>query len=51
MARVLAARSILSGEGVDRVIDEVRREIEEAIRFAEEARYPDPAALLTDVYS
>ena len=51
MARVLAARSILSGEGVNRVIDEVRREIEEAIRFAEEAPYPDPAALLTDVYS
>jgi TPP-dependent pyruvate/acetoin dehydrogenase alpha subunit len=48
---VLAERAILSGESAERIRDEVRREIEEAIRFAEAAPYPDPSELLTDVYS
>jgi len=48
---VLAERAILSGEGADRVVEEVAREIEEAVRFAEASPYPDPSELLRDVYS
>ena len=48
---VLEQRAILSGTGADRVVDDVRREIEEAVRFAEASPEPDPADLLTDVYT
>ena len=48
---MLAERSILSAEGAERVVEEVKREIEEALRFAEASPYPDPSELLTDVYS
>ena len=48
---VLEQRAILSGEVADLVVDEVRREVEEAVRFAEDAPYPQLSELLTDVYS
>ncbi|MBM3140868.1 MAG: thiamine pyrophosphate-dependent dehydrogenase E1 component subunit alpha [Chloroflexi bacterium] len=48
---VLEQRAILSGESAERIHEEVRREVEGAIRFAEAAPYPDPSELLTDVYS
>ncbi|MEX2229567.1 MAG: thiamine pyrophosphate-dependent dehydrogenase E1 component subunit alpha [Dehalococcoidia bacterium] len=48
---VLAQRAILSGENADRIDDEVRREIEEAIKFGEASPYPDVSQLLTDVYT
>ena len=48
---VLEQRAILSGEGADRIQDDIRAEVEEAIKFAEESPYPDPSELLTDVYS
>ena len=51
LRRVLEQRSILSSEGAGRIIEEVRGEIETAIRLAEEAPEPDPGDLLTDVYS
>ena len=48
---VLEQRAILSGEGAELVLDEVRREIEEAVRFAEDSPDPQLSELLTDVYS
>jgi pyruvate dehydrogenase E1 component alpha subunit len=48
---VLEQRAILSGEGVERVIEEVRETVEAAIAEADAAPYPDPSELLTDVYS
>jgi pyruvate dehydrogenase E1 component alpha subunit len=51
LAGVLEQRAILSGEGAERVKDEVRSQIQEAIRFAEAASEPSTADLLTDVYS
>ncbi len=48
---VLDERAILSGESADRITEEVQREIEEAITFAEQAPYPELSELLTDVYS
>ena len=48
---VLERRAILSGEGAELVLDEVRREIEEAVRFAEDSPDPQLSELLTDVYS
>jgi TPP-dependent pyruvate/acetoin dehydrogenase alpha subunit len=48
---VLEERAILSGEGADRVIEEVQATIEEAVAFADAAPYPEASQLLTDVYS
>ena len=48
---VLDQRGILSGESADRITEEVQREIEEAIVFAEEAPIPELSELLTDVYT
>ena len=48
---VLEQRAILSGGGAERVLDEVRLEIQEAIAFAEASPEPTPADLLTDVYT
>ncbi|HEY4686548.1 MAG TPA: thiamine pyrophosphate-dependent dehydrogenase E1 component subunit alpha [Dehalococcoidia bacterium] len=49
---MLAERSILTAESAERVVEEVRREIDEAVRFAEESPFPDPATdLLKDVYT
>jgi len=47
----LAEQGILTAEGAERVVEEVRREIEEAIAFAEASPFPDPADLLKDVYT
>lgn len=47
----LAQEGILTAEGADRIVAEVRREIEEAIAFAEASPDPDPADLLKDVYT
>ena len=49
--RVLEDRALLSNESSQRIVEEVRREIEEAIQFAEASPYPDPADLLQDVYT
>ena len=49
---MLAERSILTAESAERVVEEVRREIDEAVKFAEESPFPDPATdLLKDVYT
>jgi acetoin:2,6-dichlorophenolindophenol oxidoreductase subunit alpha len=48
---VLDQRAILSGDGADRIDEEVRAQVQEAIAFAEASPYPDRAELLTDVYS
>ncbi len=47
----LSAEGLVSSEGVERIFEEVRREIEEAIAFAEASPYPEPSELLTDIYS
>ena len=51
LAGVLQQRAILSGDGAERITEEVRATVEEAVAFADAAPYPDPAVLLTDVYS
>ncbi len=51
LRNILEQRAILSGENADRVVEEARREIEEAIKFADDAPYPEASELLTDVYS
>lgn len=51
LAAVLEQQSILSGEGTERVTEEVRATVEEAIAFADAAPYPDPSVLLDDVYT
>ena len=44
-------KAITTNESSERIIEEVRREIEEAIEFAENSPLPDPADLLTDVFT
>jgi TPP-dependent pyruvate/acetoin dehydrogenase alpha subunit len=51
MRGVLVQRAILFNEGADRIIEEVRREIEEAIEFAESSPMPEASDLLRDVYT
>ena len=47
----LIERGVLSEEGVGESDDEVRREIEAAVSFAEESPFPQPEELLSDVYT
>jgi pyruvate dehydrogenase E1 component alpha subunit len=46
----LLEEDILGKEDFDRIEDEVRREIEEAIQFAEGSPFPDPEDALTGLY-
>jgi pyruvate dehydrogenase E1 component alpha subunit len=48
---VLVQKSILTGDSAERIVEEVRKEIEEAVAFAESSPMPDPADLLKDVYT
>jgi acetoin:2,6-dichlorophenolindophenol oxidoreductase subunit alpha len=48
---VMIEKAITTNESSERIIEEVRREIEEAIEFAENSPLPDPADLLTDVFT
>jgi TPP-dependent pyruvate/acetoin dehydrogenase alpha subunit len=47
----LAADGVLSESEADAVVEEVRRQVEEAIKFGEESPPPTPDQLLEDVYS
>ena len=47
----LAAQGILSAEQALAVHDETRAEIAVAIKFAEDSPFPEPSALLEDVYA
>jgi TPP-dependent pyruvate/acetoin dehydrogenase alpha subunit len=51
MRALLIEKAITTGESSERIVEEVRREIEEAIEFAEASPQPDPADLLIDVYT
>jgi TPP-dependent pyruvate/acetoin dehydrogenase alpha subunit len=51
MRAVLIEKAITTKESSERIVEEVRREIEEAIEFAENSPQPDPADLLADVYT
>jgi TPP-dependent pyruvate/acetoin dehydrogenase alpha subunit len=51
MRAALIEKAITTGESSERVVEEVRREIEEAIEFAEASPLPEPADLLKDVYT
>ena len=51
MRAVLIERAITTGESSERIVEEVRREIEEAIEFAENSPMPDLSDLLADVYT
>ena len=50
MTRMLIDEGILREEDVARIKEEVRREVDEAFRFAEESPYPEPEEALEDVY-
>ncbi len=47
----LAEQGILSAEAAQAVHDEVLAEIDKAIKFAEDSPYPEPEAVLEDVYA
>ena len=47
----LEAAALISPEGAERIVAEVRREIEEAVAYAEASPYPEPSDLLKDVYT
>jgi len=47
----LAEQNVLSADAALAVHDEVRAEIEAAIKFAEDSPYPEPSAILEDVYA
>jgi pyruvate dehydrogenase E1 component alpha subunit len=51
MRAMLVEKAITTNESSERIVEEVRREIEEAIEFAEASPQPDPSELLTDVYT
>lgn len=47
----LAEQDVLSADAAQAVHDEVLAEIAEAIKFAEDSPYPEPEAVLEDVYA
>ncbi|HEY5681432.1 MAG TPA: thiamine pyrophosphate-dependent dehydrogenase E1 component subunit alpha [Pseudomonadales bacterium] len=47
----LAEQDILSKEAAQAVHDQVTREVDAAVKFANESPMPDPSALLEDVYA
>jgi pyruvate dehydrogenase E1 component alpha subunit len=42
---------VLDEEGTEHITDEIRQEIERAVKFAEESPYPDPQETLEDVFA
>lgn len=42
---------VLDKEGAERIEDQIRQEIERAVRFAEESPYPEPHEALEDVFA
>jgi pyruvate dehydrogenase E1 component alpha subunit len=51
MRAVLVQRAIATEGATDRIVEEVRREIEEAIAYAEASPMPEPSDLLKDVFT
>jgi pyruvate dehydrogenase E1 component alpha subunit len=51
MRAVLVQRAIATDGAADRIVEDVRREIEEAIAYAESSPMPDASDLLKDVYT
>ena len=51
MRAVLVQRAIATEGATERIVEEVRREIEEAIVYAESSPMPDASDLLKDVYT
>ena len=47
----LADQGILSPEAAQAVHDEVRTQVQDSVRFAEQSPMPDPSTLLEDVYA
>ncbi len=47
----LAEQEVLSPEAAEAVHDDVKAQIEDAIKFAEDSPYPDADAMLEDVYA
>ena len=48
---LLLAQSIATQEEIDQIENEVKQQIEDAITFARESPYPEPAALFEDMYA
>ena len=47
----LDEKKVLSDKEFAAIEDEIKAEVENAVRFAEESPEPDPAELYTDVYA
>ena len=47
----LVQRAIVSNESAERIVEEVRHEIEDAIAYAEASPMPEASDLLKDVYT
>ena len=47
----LLAEALLAESDLDKIEDEIREEIEKAIRFAEDSPFPDPEEALTGLYA
>ncbi|MGB4843938.1 MAG: thiamine pyrophosphate-dependent enzyme, partial [Ferruginibacter sp.] len=48
--KVLKEQYHVTDEEVEKIIDRVRAEVEESVKFAEESPWPDDDELLKDVY-
>lgn len=51
LQKTLVGRGILNSETIDRLDREINSEIEDAFRFAKSSPFPEPDALLTDVFA
>jgi len=51
LRRLLESSGVFGGGEYERLVREVREQVEEAVRFAEASPEPDPAALLEAVYA
>ena len=49
--KMLLEQGILKAEGLEEIKDKVKKELEEAVSFAESSPMPDPSELLDDVYT
>ena len=47
----LKEKKIADDKQLDQIDSEVRQQVEEAVRFAEESPFPDPEELYTDIYA
>jgi len=50
LRRVLISGKILTEKEADKIEEDVKKQIEEAVRFADESPYPDPEEAVRGVF-